>query len=132
MEETKGYQPSEMELEILQILWEHQPTTVRMVFEKMQEGREKPLSYTTVLTYFQRMTKKDLLVRTKEGKTHYYRAVPQETEVQQSLSQRLLNSVFQGSAKKMIMHALGKKKVSSDELNEIQQWLEAKKKESDE
>lgn len=132
MEETHSYQPSEMELEILQILWKHQPATVRLVFEKMQEGRVKPLSYTTVLTYFQRMTKKEMLVRTKEGKTHYYRAVPHETEVKQSLSQRLLKSVFQGSAKNMIMHALGKQKVSSDELNEIQQWLDAKKKESNE
>ncbi len=127
----ENYQPSEVELEILQLLWEHQPTTVRFVFEQMNEGREKPYSYTTILTYFQRMAKKEVVTFEKQGKTHYYRAVPQEQAVKQSLSQRMLDNVFQGSAKKMIMHALGQKKVSQEELDEIQQWLEAKKQENE-
>lgn len=130
--ESNIYQPSEVELEILQILWAHQPVTVRFVYEQMQEGREKPLSYTTILTYLQRMTKKEMVIREVEGKTHLYRAVPKETEVQKTLSQKLLDRVFQGSAKKLIMQALGQKKVSSEELEEIQKWLEAQKKQNDE
>ncbi|MEO1654871.1 MAG: BlaI/MecI/CopY family transcriptional regulator [Bacteroidota bacterium] len=131
MEASNIYQPSEVELEILQILWVHQPATVRFVYEQMQAGREKPLSYTTILTYLQRMTKKEMVIREVEGKTHFYRAVPQETEVQKTLSQRLLDRVFKGSAKKLIMQALGQKKVSKEELDEIQKWLDSQKKQSD-
>jgi len=126
-----NYQPSEVELEILQILWEHQPTTVRFVLERMNVEREKPYSYTTILTYFQRMAKKNIVSFKKQGKTHYYTAIPQEEEVKRNLSQRLLDNVFKGSAKKMLMHALGQKQVSQEELNEIQQWLETKKKENE-
>lgn len=127
MEDQSIYQPSDVELEILQILWEHQPATVRTVHEKICEKRE--VGYTTILTFLQRMTKKKMVKRSKEGKTHYYQAVPKETEVQQTLFERLLNTAYRGSAMKMVMHALGQEQVDDDELKALQQWLEAKKKE---
>lgn len=125
MEKMPSYQPSEVELEILQILWEHQPTTVRFVHEMIQDLRE--VSYTTVLTVLQRMTKKGLVERVKKGKTHYYRAVPKEVEIQENLLQRLLNTAFKGSTMKMVMHALGQSKASEEELTQIQEWLTDKK-----
>lgn len=129
MEDSSIYQPSEVELEILQILWEHQPTTVRLVHEKICEKRE--VGYTTVLTFLQRMTKKKMVKRFKQGKTHYYQAVPKEAEVQQTLFQKLLNTAYKGSAMKMVMHALGQKQVDSEELEALQAWLKAKKQQSD-
>ncbi len=127
MEDQSIYQPSDVELEILQVLWEHQPATVRTVHEKISEKRE--VGYTTILTFLQRMTKKKMVKRSKAGKTHFYQAVPKETEVQQTLFKRLLNPAYRGSAMKMVMHALGQDKVDADELEAIQNWLEAKKKE---
>lgn len=129
MEDPGIYQPSDVELEILQVLWEHQPATVRTVHEKISEKRE--VSYTTILTFLQRMTKKKMVKRTKEGKTHFYRAVPKETEVQKTLFQRLLNTAYRGSAMKMVMHALGREQVDDQELEALQQWLEAKKRKDD-
>lgn len=125
MKEKNIYQPSEVELEILQILWAHQPTTVRFVYEKIAKTRE--VSYTTILTFLQRMAKKDMVKRSKKGKTHYYTAVPKETEVQKNLFQRLLNTAFKGSTIKMVMHALGQDKASPEEIEALQQWLENKK-----
>lgn len=125
MREKNINQPSEVELEILQILWEHQPTTVRFVYEKIAESRE--VSYTTILTFLQRMAKKDMVKRSKKGKTHYYTAVPKEKEVQQTLFSRLLDTAFKGSTMKMVMHALGQGKASPEEIETIQQWLESKK-----
>jgi predicted transcriptional regulator len=127
MEDQSIYQPSDVELEILQVLWEHQPATVRTVHEKISEKRE--VSYTTILTFLQRMTKKKMVQRDKEGKTHLYRAVPGETEVQQTLFKRLLNTAYKGSAMKMVLHALGQEQVDQEEIETIQKWLEAKKKE---
>ncbi len=129
MEETQTFQPSDAELEILQILWEHQPASVRLVHEKICEQRE--VGYTTVLTVLQRMTKKKLVERIKEGKSHLYRAVPREEQIQQNLVQRLLTTAYKGSAMKLMMHALGQEEVSSEELDTLQQWLENKKQNPD-
>ena len=128
MEDSSIYQPSEVELEILQILWEHQPTTVRFVHEKICEQRQ--VSYTTILTFLQRMTEKKMVTREKQGKTHYYQAVPKQDEVQKNLFRKLLHTAYKGSAMKMVMHALGQQKVTPKELEELQQWLEAKKQEN--
>lgn len=127
MEDSNIYQPSDVELEILQILWEHQPASVRTVYEIISQ--RKDVSYTTILTYLQRMTdkKKNMVERFKEGKTHYYRAIPKEKEVQQNLFKKLVKTAYKGSAMKMVMHALGQDKVSSEELEQLQTWLEAQK-----
>ncbi|MEN0006179.1 MAG: BlaI/MecI/CopY family transcriptional regulator [Bacteroidota bacterium] len=130
MKHSKINQPSESELEILQILWEHEPATVRQVFEHISAKRE--VSYTTILTFLQRMTAKNMVTRTKEGKTHYYTSVPKESEVQESLSKRLLNTVYKGSGLKMALHALGQSKVAPEELEALQQWLASQKQEGDE
>jgi len=127
MEDSNIYQPSDVELEILQVLWEHQPASVRTVHEVISQRRE--VSYTTILTYLQRMAdkKKNMVERYKEGKTHYYQAVPKEKEVQQTLFKKLVKTAYKGSSMKMVMHALGQDKVSSEELEQLQAWLEAKK-----
>lgn len=119
------HEPSDAELEILQILWQQQPASVRQVFEQIKQARQ--LSYTTVLTVMQRMFDKGLVDRAKEGKAHLYRAVPQEQEVQLSLSQRLLKNVYKGSGLNMALHALGQSEMSKAELEELQQWLNAQK-----
>ncbi|MCB0631509.1 MAG: BlaI/MecI/CopY family transcriptional regulator [Saprospiraceae bacterium] len=121
MKDPNIYQPSEVELEILQILWEKQPASVRTVHEQILQNRE--VSYTTVLTFLQRMTEKEMVRRHKQGKVHYYEAVPKEAEVQESLFKRLLNTAYKGSAMKMVMHALGQGKVDQAELEKLQEWL---------
>jgi predicted transcriptional regulator len=130
MKDPNIYQPSEVELEILQILWELQPASVQTVHERILAKRE--VTYTTVLTFLQRMTKKKMVRRHKEGKTHFYEAVPKEAEVQESMFQRLLNTAYRGSAMKMVMHALGEGKVDQNELEALQQWLAQQKQKDDE
>ena len=127
MDSLKHYQPTEAELAILQVLWEHQPCTVRFVHEHFA-AKGKAVGYTTILKTMQRMDKdKGLLNRDKSGKTHYYSAVPKEAEVQQTLFQRLKNTAFKGSAMKMILHALGQDQASPEELAEIRAFLDKKR-----
>lgn len=128
MKDSKSFQPTDAELEVLQVLWAHQPCSVRFIHEQMAEsGRE--VGYTTILKQMQRMTEKEMVERHKEGKTHYYKAIPKETEIQQTLFQRLKNTAFKGSAMKMILHALGENKTSPEELETLQQFLAEKRKE---
>ena len=127
MSKSNTYQPTEAELDILQILWEHQPVTIKFIHEQLLEHKE--VSYTTVLTQVQRMyNNKKILERTKQGKTHLYRAIPVETDIQQSLVNRLVNTAFKGSPMKLVLHALGESKTNRTELEELEQWLQEQKK----
>lgn len=119
-------QPTEPELEILQVLWEHQPTTVKFVHEQLVQQRE--VGYTTILVQMQRMLEKEMIARTKEGKQHLYSATFSESEIQESLYDKLVNTAFKGSPMSLVMHALGHNKTSKQELDELQQWLDLQKK----
>lgn len=129
MSQSKKYQPTESELEILQFLWEKGTATVREVNEALNENRDTPLGYTTTLKQMQRMyEEKKVLSRTGKGRSHQYHAAIQEDDIQQQLFDRLLDTAFKGSAMDMVMHALGHEQVSESELDELQQWLDSKKK----
>lgn len=118
---------TEAELEILQVLWEEGAATVKTIHERLGDSRE--VGYTTILKQMQRMYDKDMLRRTKEGKTHLYTAVPREQEVQRSMFDRLVDTAFRGSAMKMFMHALGREKIKKTELEALQQWIDQQKEE---
>jgi len=127
MAKKQTFHPSEAELEILQILWKLQPTTVRVVHEHLSQKKE--VGYTTVLKQMQRMhDHKKMLKREKEGKTHIYEAIPLEKDIQKGMFSKLLNAAFDGSKMDLIMHALGQSKTSEDELEALQEWLDKQKK----
>jgi len=122
-----NHQPSEAELEILQILWNEQPLTVREIHEIISQS--KNVGYTTVLKQMQRMeAEKGLLTRYKKGKVHYYSAAIQKAEVQTSSLNRFVDAVFNGSTSDLIMHALGNQPTSREELEELEKWLKEQKK----
>ncbi len=117
---------TEAELEILNILWAHGPSTVRDVHDRLAE--EKETGYTTTLKQMQVMHEKGLLSREATGKTHIYTAIPSQQRTQGQLVQRMIDSVFNGSAMQLVMQALGNHKASDDELEMIRQYLDKKKK----
>ncbi|MEM6319937.1 MAG: BlaI/MecI/CopY family transcriptional regulator [Bacteroidota bacterium] len=123
-------QPSEAELEILQILWRNQPMTVREVHEII--AQHKNVGYTTVLKQMQRMeAEKGMLSRYRDGKVHYYSAVLKKADVQTSSLNRFVDAVFNGSTAQLIMHALGNQSTSKKELEELEAWLKAQKEEGE-
>ncbi len=119
------YEPSDAELEILKALWKNEPATVRTVFEILEKKRE--VGYTTILKQMQRMYEKGMVERAKSGKVHLYTAVPREKEIQKSLLDDLVDKAFKGSAMDLVMHALGRSKVSEEELEELKKWLNEQK-----
>jgi len=117
----KTPKPTESEIQILQILWQYGPSTVRFVNEKL--NIEKLVGYTTTLKIMQIMFEKKLVKRDDEGKTHIYEANIDEKVAQNQLMDRFLDMAFKGSAMKMVMHALGNHKTSKQELDEIRDLL---------
>lgn len=120
------YHPSEGELEILQILWQHEPATVRFVHEQL--SKSKDVGYTTTLKQMQRLHEKGILTRSEDGKTHLYSTTVPESEVQETIFQKMVNNVFKGSAIDLAMHALGSSNPSPEELRELEQLLQQMKK----
>jgi predicted transcriptional regulator len=114
--------PTSAELEILHVLWERGPSTVREVHETMNPG--KPTGYTTTLKLLQIMADKDLVRRDEKQKAHIYKArIPRE-QTQSQLVGHLVDKVFGGSASRLVMHALSQKRASAKELAEIRRTLD--------
>lgn len=113
--------PTESELEILQVLWQHGPATVRLVNDELNQKRE--VGYTTTLKLLQLMLDKGLVLRDDESRTHVYRASVREEETQGLLIDRLLDAAFGGSALKLVVQALGHKRTSQEELDQIRELL---------
>ena len=123
------YEPTESALEILQVLWNHEPVTVRFVHEQINAHRE--VGYTTILKQLQRLYEKGVVTRKLEGKTHYYSTVPKKSAIEQNLFQRFVDKVYQGSAMKLVMHALEQEQTTPEEIEVLQQWIAEQKKKQD-
>ena len=121
----KEFHPSEAELEILEVLWKIEPASVREIHEIL--SKSKQVGYTTTLKQIQRMLDKGMVSRTGSGKSHQYSAVAKKTEVRKNLFQKFVDSTFEGSAMDLVMHALGQKKASQEELEKLMQFLEEQK-----
>ncbi|MCD4694593.1 MAG: BlaI/MecI/CopY family transcriptional regulator [Bacteroidales bacterium] len=114
--------PTESELNILQVLWNKGPASVRDINDELNNTRE--IGYTTTLKILQIMTEKSLVTRIKDGRNHIYSAAVEQNAAQQQLLDKLLNGVFGGSAKKLVMQALGNHNPSKKELEEIKKYIE--------
>ncbi len=113
--------PTAAELDILRALWQLGPATVRQVHEVL--NAEKPCGYTTVLKFMQIMTAKGLLIRDESKRSHVYKPRVPAEDTQRQLVADLLERVCEGSAEKLMMHALSAKKISREELTQIRKLL---------
>jgi len=121
MDGKRPPRPTDAELEILRVLWDRGPSTVREVYETL--GREKETGYTTVLKFLQIMKEKGLVTRDETSRSHVYAARLREEETQGQLVRDLLDRAFGGSARNLVMRALSSKEVSHEELAEIRNLL---------
>ena len=118
----KNQKPTGKELEILQVIWEKDAVSVREVHEAL--GGEATNGYTTILKLMQIMHEKGLVTRQKSGKLHLYKAVPTQENTRQQMVDKIIDTVFQGSAAQLVMSALGNKRSSKEELSAIREYLD--------
>ncbi len=118
--------PTDRELAILQVLWEFGDCTVRQIQEQLQSGRKSgsATGYTTTLKIMQIMFEKGLLKRDDSGHAHVYRAAVTRDRTQRKIVGRMLDQVFDGSAQRLVLHALSTRKSTPEELAEIRALLD--------
>lgn len=118
---NKKCEPTESELEILQILWAHGPSAVRQVNEKLNLKRE--VGYTTTLKIMQIMTEKGYVTRDTKSRTHIYHSAVKEKETQTSLLNDFIQKAYRGSAMRLVMQALGQQDATPEELDELKKLI---------
>ncbi|HUE16654.1 MAG TPA: BlaI/MecI/CopY family transcriptional regulator [Planctomycetaceae bacterium] len=114
--------PTEAELELLRVLWERGPSTVREIHESLSDQKET--GYTTTLKILQNMAEKGLVARDESRRSHVYRAVYQAEQTQRQLVRDLLRRAFGGTPTKLVVQALSEETVSADDLAEIRRLLD--------
>jgi BlaI family transcriptional regulator, penicillinase repressor len=116
-------EPTKAELEILQVLWEFGPSTVRFVNDKLNELRE--VNYTSTLKQMQVLAEKGILKRDESQMKHIYIPVEAEEKTKVQLLDRFVNTLYKGSASKLMMQLLGNEKTSKKEIEEIKRLLDS-------
>jgi predicted transcriptional regulator len=119
--------PTEAELDILNVLWRLGPSTVRQTHDQL--GTAKNWQYSTTLKVMQVMAAKGLLLRDESERSHVYRPAMAREETQRLLVGRLIDRVFEGSVRSLMLGALDAKRASKKELAELRAMIEKREKE---
>ena len=120
MAKKTATKPTQSEVEILGILWERGPSTVREVHDRF--GADRSVGYTGVLKLMQNMHAKGLVARNQDGQAHVYEA-REPTRMKRQLLGDLVSRVFGGSASQLVLHLLEDEKATPEDIEEIRQML---------
>jgi predicted transcriptional regulator len=107
--------------EVLGLLWEHGPMTVRELLERLPS--ERPLPYTTVLGLLQNMERAGLAAHDVESQTHRYRALVSRQHATGTLLSDFIERFFRGSAARLVLGLVDAQKLSAADLREIEARL---------
>lgn len=122
MPRPKHEHPTPGELEVLKILWDRGPSTVRQVLEVLNETRRR--AYTSVMSLLGVMTDKGLLSREPKGRAFVYRAKVGREKTLGQMVDDLLTRAFEGSASTLVARLLDQSSPSPQELEEIRKALD--------
>ena len=107
--------PTKSELDVLQILWTHGPSTVRFVHDMLNTQKD-PVQYTSTLKLMQVMAEKGMLSRDESSMKHVYQAVLEEEKTKGSMLGRFLDTMYNGSVSNLVLALLDNEKTSRKEL----------------
>lgn len=115
-------EPTKSELEILQVLWEFGPSTTRFVNDHLNK-ETRPVIYMSTLKLMQIMVEKGLLKKDASQMSHIYQAVVEEGKTKGYMLDKVVDTLFNGSASNLMMQLLGNKKMSAKEMEEFKELI---------
>jgi len=115
-------EPTKSELEILQVLWQYGPSTVRFVNDKLNE-QKREVNYMSTQKLMLIMLDKGFVTKDASQMTHVYKAAADEGKTKGYLLDRVVDNLFNGSASSLMMQLLGNKKMSAEELEEFKELI---------
>jgi predicted transcriptional regulator len=117
-------QPTEVELQILRILWQRGGATAREVHNLLAEVEERETIYSTTVKMLSVMLEKGLVRRDETASPQIYRAASSRKITQQKMLRDLIEKVYDGSALSLVMQALSSSRATPEELVEIRKMVE--------
>ena len=124
MARSLSMQPTEVELQMLRILWTSGGSTAREVHNSLAEVEEKDTTYSTTVKMLSVMLEKGLVKRDESASPQVYRAATSQKVTQRKMLGDLIDKVYDGSAMSLVLQALASRKASSDELAEVRRMLD--------
>ncbi len=121
MARKSSSQPTQVEMQILGVLWQRGPSSVREVHNAL-EG-ERGTGYSTTLKMMQIMTDKGLLIKDESQRPQVYRPALTQEEAQTRVVDDVIQRVFGGAADKLILRAIRSREISAKEVAQIQELL---------
>jgi predicted transcriptional regulator len=118
----KTPQPSNLELQVLSVLWEKGPLTTRQVLESMPDGKKR--AYTTILSTMQQMEKKGLLSHDHDGNKYVYKPEVKKRQILKPLLQGLVSNLFGGRSSQAMQYLIRETEISDQELEEIRALID--------
>lgn len=115
-------QPTEVELQILRILWDQGACTARQIHNVLAEDRDT--NYSTTVKMLSVMLDKNLVKRDSSVRPQLFSVATSQKQMQQSMLKDLVQKVYDGSVGSLVMQALSSKKTSQEDLAEIRQLLQ--------
>lgn len=116
-------EPTRAQLEILQVLWKHGPSTVRFVNDQLNQQKES-LSYTSTLKLMQIMHEKGMLQRDESSMTHVYSTQLEESKTKGAVLRKFVDSMYNGSVKTLMLELLGNEQTTNKHWDKIKDLLE--------
>lgn len=129
MARPESENPTELELEILKILWGESPLPVREVRNRLETQANRPLAHSSVITMLNIMHRKGFVRRKKEGKSFLFSPRLKKETVAGSIVGDVLSRVFEGSASEMMLNLLETADLDVNELTELRKLIARKAKE---
>lgn len=121
MPRQTAFKPTEVELQILRILWEQGPCTARQIHNRLTEDRDT--NYSTSVKMLSVMLDKKMVKRDDSIRPQIFRAAVSQKQTQQRMLKDLIQKAYDGSAGSLVLQALASQKASPEELAEIRRLL---------
>lgn len=110
---------TDREADVMQVLWDHGPSVVNEVKDKLADD----LAYTTVLTILRTLEQKGYVKHDEEGRVHRYYAAVKENAARKSALRHLTGKLFKGSAELLFTHLVSDQKLSKDQMQRLRDLL---------
>jgi BlaI family transcriptional regulator, penicillinase repressor len=113
---------TDREADVMQVLWEHGPSVVAEVRERLNDA----LAYTTVLTILRTLESKGYVKHEEEGRVHRYCAVAQRQAARKSALRHLTRKLFDGSSDLLLAHLVSDRKLNAEQIVRLRKILDGK------
>jgi predicted transcriptional regulator len=110
---------TDREADVMQVLWDHGPSVVSEVQERITDQ----LAYTTILTVLRTLEAKGYVAHAEEGRGHRYHALIEQQQARKSALRHLTSKLFKGSAELLMTHLVSDQKLSADQVRRMRDLL---------